>query len=1250
MAEVKLTREQQDVVDSRDCSLLVAAAAGSGKTAVLVKRIMERLTANENPLSLDRLLIVTFTKAAAAEMRERIEKDLSKQVEKKPDNIYLRRQTALIPNAQISTIDSFFMSVVKEYFQELSIDPGFRLGDEAELNLLLDDTLDDIIEREYQNSAEDFLTLMKAYGGDKRDEEVRETIRNLYAFTDAMPNPMKWLDNAEKTAYDRFENTKFTGVVFETAQKILKDALIANEEAISISNAENGPDFYLKALDSDREMLSLALEKCTDYSAVKRELTALNFATLARKKEGYDEELAKKVKEIRGKYKDMIRNFADDYFVIPDDAEADMAKDSNDAVHALIRLTKQLRNELDEVKREKNVYGFSDISHFTYRILCKEENGKVVRSDIAKEISKRYDEIMIDEYQDSSDIQEYALRAVSGEDDDNPNMFMVGDVKQSIYGFRGARPNIFNDKYEKFQYEGKHKKIDLSKNFRSRKCVLDSINVIMSAFMHKDIADTEYDENAALHFGLEDYGEDSDDNMTEIILVKTKDKKKKNGNEVADFSEDDQNDEDLEEEAEALEYEAATIAKRIKELKSSFRVMNNDKNNPEKTRELRFSDIAVLLRSGKERMNLILHGLRDFGIPAFADNGGSLFDAIEVKKTISYLRILDNPYQDIPFTAVLHSPFADFTADDLAQIKGKYDKNNKKYKNKSMYECVKLAAEEGIEKAVGFLKEYEELKMDSSALSAHEVLEKLYMVTGYKDTVTTYPDGEIRRGNLDKLISVAKGFENSTYAGLHEFLRYLERVNKLSQNSDFDESKAGTEADGVHIMTIHKSKGLEFPVVFLVNVEKKNNNNDRKSKILFDREYGIAADLRLNNKRLKYGSRKKKCLVEIKKNEQLAEEARVLYVALSRAREKLIIVGRIKETDEFDSRIMINNRFSYSTFSKADSFLDFIGPALFKGRTLKNDVFSVERASGTENYAANYRLTVLDTDEIVLNNEEDKPSVKATEISKLDDPKIIEELEKRKNYVYPFAEIASAPVKISVSEIKHIAMEEDDIPFVISEDGSLEKQDNSKEKKHWNFTNEQEYPVPAFLKQDKKQAATGALRGTLYHEVFEKLRYTGSYETVEEAEKSVREDVLDLIENGRLEKDILDTVSISTVAAFCMSSIGKLMCEACRKGRLFREQQFVYGLSNEEYRHFTHNETETETVMLQGIIDAFIEDDDGIVLVDYKTDKVNDAKAELTAKYKVQLELYAKALERLRGKTVTKKIIYSVTSNEVIEL
>ncbi len=1400
MADFKLSAEQQKVVDTRNASLLVAAAAGSGKTAVLVKRIMERI--KEGSVSVDRLLIVTFTRLAASEMLERLESALEKEISQNPLDQKLNMQYAKLKNAEISTIDSFCGRIVKENFDLCDINPDFSVMEETVEKQLVDDILDDIFEEEYTAASPDFICLVRSYGTYRDDKDVRNYIKNVLKKAENEPWPKKWLNDIREECDKGLPDELYDKIAAETHELIEETYAAIKEikEGFMACGADKHAERVMTDLTNLEALRQLRPDFDTYFKKIKFEFANFNGCRYNGKSYAdHPVDITQKdlLANRRAKFKDAFKNYISEFYAF-DRAENNIIfKKTVPAVKKLIELTIELKNRLWETKKEKNGFSFSDIEHMALDILCTEdENGCVNRTETAREISKEYDEIMIDEYQDSSFIQEYILASVSHDRSVvkeegtatgfAPNLFMVGDVKQSIYRFRNASPELFMGKYHDFRDAGDHIKIDLSKNYRSRESVLNSINVLLAPIMRESLTEIEYDSASALHFGSQkSYCPDETQNPnynTELILIETNPKIRKKLNDDTSDERDKQNPEfeaeqdaegedtegedteGTEEENDSKEYIAAlTVGRKIREMvKNGFPVSaGTDSDNKPITRNVKYGDFALLFLYTTGVSKIYTDVFQKMGIPISSEITVGFFDTVEIKKMMSFLKILDNPYDDISFAAILYSEIVNIDANDLGIIAAYKNSDNEnklplyraarelcekaenqkkaesvdESKTCEYYEIVKMAEAKGvIKKLKRFFALYDLLLAKRNTYTVHSLIEAIYDETGYKDIVSVMPYGERRRGNLALLVSLAKRFEHGAYAGVHDFIHYIDRC--IENEEKFGEASPEKTDDAVRILTIHKSKGLEFPVVFLCNTDKEFNKNDFSAPIIMNHKLGIASNYVDTEKHIKYKTLKQNVILGIEKSKYVSEEARVLYVALTRAKEKLFIVGKEKllpgkkenknKVEKWSETVLSNDgAFLDCDIAKVNRLMDFVCPSLLVGQNIdiaelpQKDIterIRITRNCGTEEFSADFDVTIAayaasdaafmlknsgyTREELKEQTAKHRENAEKTEKTNVlssanecqekeefvksraelpengdvfgpgtifDNPDILAEIKAQKEFVYPYMAEAFAPVRVSVSELKHIEIENlleesekdaENVPYLpgfLGGEGAEQFKENISDLSISDLNlpklNVSDTCADANTEKSRRfkhenEVQKGALRGTLYHEVFEKLQYNGKYDTFEDAKKSVSEDIAYLIKEGFLEDDILDTVSIDKIAKFCMSDIGKRMIMAEQTGRLHREQPFVYNLTPSEYNFYSKTDKAVTPVMVQGIIDAYIDDGDSITIIDYKTDRINkDAESELRAKYHVQLDIYALAVTKITGKRVKEKIIYSVAKD-----
>ncbi len=1330
MAEIRLTPEQQKVVDTRNCNLLVAAAAGSGKTAVLVKRIIKKVT--EEGQDIDRLLIVTFTNAAAAEMRERIGAAIEEALFKNPEDAHLQRQMLLLHNAQITTIHSFCLSVIREFFHLLSLDPGFRIGDEAELSLLRADVLEEVLEQAYEREDDAFTAFVESFGSIKNDSAVTGYVLKLYNAAMSQPYPEEWL-NSLLTGFslseEEFASHPMLAKVMQEVRNCLLDCRSVLERMFALTEGFDGVTAYKETFLADEEELQRLLVAASDYVEFSAALAEHKFTALSRKKqEDASEEKKELAKALRDHIKKQIKKLQEDFFYESPAELLESITHMELPMRGLIQITKEFMSRYEAQKKEKNLLDFNDLEHMALRILNeRDESGKSCPSAAAKTLSGRFDEIMIDEYQDSNLIQEAVLTSVSGAWRHQPNVFMVGDVKQSIYRFRMACPDLFMEKYETYGEAGPARKIDLAKNFRSRKCVLDAINVLFAGLMHKESTEVEYDAAASLYFGAS-YPEEKREHCTEVLFVNSTEQADgalpggvgsngtwdsdgaddwngENGGDEASAGSENSDGELSREEKTLVQAEALAVANRMKELRASGLTVGGEE------RPVEYGDMVILLRTMSGWSETFLEVLSEQGIPAYADTSAGYFKTFEIKKTLDFLRILDNPKQDIPFAAVLHSPIGGFNAKELAELRVKYGAVSAKNKSaRCLYAVAReaaanaLGANDGVNsKAASFFALYDKLLAESEYLSIHELIEHFYTYSGFKDVVTVMPGGERRLGNLNMLVVRAKQYEATSFSGLYDFIRYIDRLIKYEV--DFGEANNGAEGQMVRIMSIHKSKGLEFPVVFLCGMEKKFNRMDMRDRLIIHSELGLGPEYVDTNLRVKSPTLLKKIIANQMNREMIAEELRVLYVAMTRAREKLIMVGAMKdpakryEAWQQRAETVTGRGLLASYVSKANSYYDFVCPLLFSTKAGNGapavslaDLLPAGGASvsltkhmTTENFpdavfTGNFELWETGAAERVAQKAENLQNkaelLDVLEQMKTMEPSSSEEaaevralLELQNSFVYPYGRSANLPVKVTVSELKrmHLEAEEqdgldiadgsknagasvqsllpdeisfDDISFADVSFDTMDAQGNfvlQLDSSGELTLPEDDCTYPEFLKPEK--TISGSDRGTIYHHIMELIPFA------ENMPKAAVKATLDgMVKQGSLKQEERDAVNDTKLVKFFASGLGRRMCRAEDAGKLRREQPFVIGLPAKEL--FPDSVSE-EVVLVQGVIDAFFEEEDGLVLMDYKTDRIHeDAKAELTHKYQSQLKYYRTALEMLTGKKVKEVWFYAFGTGE----
>lgn len=1191
---VTFTKEQQQVIDLRNRNILVSAAAGSGKTAVLVERIITRLTKDASPLNVDELLIVTFTEAAASEMKERIHDAIEKALAKDPENVHLQQQATLIHQAQITTIHKFCLSVIREYFHIIDLDPGFRVGEEGEIKLLQQDVVCNVLEQAFQEAEPEFLSFVECFSTGKDDKNLEELILRLYEFSRSYPNPNAWLDLcAEQYAIGSGEELEAKAYVQEFMDEVrenLQQMRQLLEYGIQVCREKEGPIAYEKTLQSDLEQIEV-LCTASNFAEMKQAITHIAWQKLGSNRGiVVDDKKLLHVKEIREEVKGYIKKLVENFFY--DDLQS-LAEDMayvHGNMKMLTRLVKCFADQFVQEKRNKNLIDFNDMEQYALQILTREENGVFVPSQVAESYQQKFAEVMIDEYQDSNYVQEAILTSVSGVSKGIYNVFMVGDVKQSIYRFRLSRPELFMDKFNSYSTQDSEKqRIDLHKNFRSRKEVLDSTNFIFRQIMVPRLGGIDYDDKAALYVGA-DY-EDKSGNETEVLLIEVPESKAK----------------------ERIEVEAETIAKRIKQLMATHTVF--DKTIGE-YRPVQYGDIVILTRSAKGWTEVFSKVLSDAGIPTYVCSKEGYFETPEIKIALNYLQILDNPQQDIPFTAILTSMFARISSEELAIIRSSNQET-------TMYDCVCDYAEHGEveglrERLREFLSTLDNFRNRVPYMAIHVLLWQILEETGYRDYVSALPGGEQRAANLEMLVEKAVAFEGTSYKGLFNFVRYIEQLKKYA--IDYGEVNVMDEnADVISLMTIHKSKGLEFPIVFVAGIGKQFNMQDTKKSLVVHSELGVGVDAIDPIARTKAPTFLKKIIQLKEARETTAEELRVLYVAMTRAKEKLILTGTVADLGkELDKCAVLQGhqdmQLPYYNVAKATKYMDWILPAICRNKCMPQLDVPIEiRRITLEDLAGQ------EAEEQVVNHIT-KEALQQWNTDVVYDSKMKQQITEQFSYVYPFKNSQVIKQKLSVSELKkRIYMEEEGEEI---------------------FKEEDIIPLlPKFL-QDETEL-TGAPRGTAYHKLLELLDFTKEYD-----EATLTDTIEYFVTNGFMTEEMVACIRKHEILNFLQSSIGKRVRTASRKGLYRAEQPFVLGV---DAKRIYPEGGEDECILVQGIVDVYFEEGGQLVVLDYKTDKVFRA-SELVDRYHAQLEYYAEALERLTGKKVKEKVIYSFSLQEEIIL
>ena len=1192
--EVKWTEEQKQAIYEKDSNILVAAAAGSGKTAVLVERIINKII-NEN-IDIDKLLVVTFTNAAASEMRERVLNTIYKKIDENPEDERLQRQVTLLNKASICTIDSFCLDVVRNNFFEIDISPNFRIGDTTEIEILKQDVIEDIFEEKYETQDKDFEKLINTYTSYKDDTPLKELILKIYTYIQSNPFPEKWLNekvemfNLSGRLEQDFAQTIWGKQLLKQVEEILQDGIIKLEAEKSNLDKYIELSKYSIIINDDIEQLEMLKANLDSWDKAYTIASGIKFKTWVT-----DKKITLEAKDIAKVTRDAVKKSLEkvlDKILIFD------SKEANEDINDMYEILKKLENIIIEFgekfskrKKEKNIVDFSDVEHFALKILL-DQNAEP--TEIAKKYQEKFEEIAIDEYQDSNLVQEYILTSISR----GNNVFMVGDVKQSIYKFRQARPDLFLGKYKNYKTKA-HKteeydlKVQLFKNFRSRKEVLKFSNMIFASIMTEELGELNYTTEEYLNLGA-NYEDTNQDLRAEIDIL--------NVESALDIDEDSDNSDENEEEKERvenIELEAKFVANRIKQLiENKFQIYDAKK---QEKRDIKYKDIVILLRSTKEPAPIFEKEILNLGMPVFSDASSEYLESIEIQTIMSLLKIIDNPLQEIPLVAVMRSSIGGFTDNELVQIRlsDKYDNfYNTILKSKK---DVDGGLRNKIEK---FLNNLEMWRKEQEYLSLDELIWKIYNDTGYYNYVCLMTNGAIRQANLKMLFERAKQCESISFKGLFNFINYIEKIKTSSK--DMDSAKViGENDDVIRIMSIHKSKGLEFPVVFLSGTGKQFNMQDLNNKILLHPEIGIGVKYIDYDRQIEYDTLSKQAMKNQIMLETLSEEMRVLYVALTRAKEKLIITGystaeKQKEIDELKYKY---NELNHILLKKYKSYLDWMKlvyvyyqDEMEKLSTIqmyeKDEVFKMcSRNDGKKDNTANEIKKKLDN----------------IEIDSYEQEKVVQLLE----YEYKNKMATTIKNKMSVTEIKE-NVKRDLVPFCAKKDPVL-------------FS-------PKFLQDDEETEITNAQKGTIVHLCMQKLDLSKSIYTYDDVKQLIAE----LVAKKTITEKEADAININKIYQFTKSQIWKEMLQA---KEVQREKPFYINIPAKDI----YNEELEEKVLVQGIIDLFyITQDNELVLIDFKTDFVPDRDEQiLVDKYKTQLDLYKQALEKALKRKVDRIYIYS---------
>ena len=1125
-------------------------------------------------------------------MREKILEAIYKKIEENPEDENLQKQVILLNKASISTIHSFCLDVIKNNFYEIDVSANTRIADDSEILLLQQEVIDDLFEEKYEKEDANFIKLIKTYTKYNQDETLKDLILRVYSYIQASPFPEEWLEEQiEKLNIEdgtNFSDTVWGKIITENANQILEDSILKLQNIRTKMTRFPELDKFTAKIEDDIDKYTYIQNNLSDWDTAVEAINTLKNAIWT-KDQKITNDLKDEAKDVRESTKDEFKKVKKLMNCSSEEAVQDIKY-----MYPILKMLKDLILEFSQKfyqrKREKNIMDFSDMEHLALKILVKkDENGNVVKSEIAKKYENKFEEIAIDEYQDSNLVQEYILTSVSS----GNNIFMVGDVKQSIYKFRQARPKLFLDKYDSYKLEpvdGEDRKIQLFKNFRSRSNILDFTNLVFEDIMSRELGNIEYNQDEYLNLGANFETIQNQDYKTEL--------------EILDLSEENDDiwktdEEETEEEQEKVEdvvLEARFVARKIKELiDSKYQIIDKKTGR----RDIQYKDIAILLRTSSGVANVYEKEISELEIPVYSDSSSQYLQSVEIETIMSLLRIINNPMQDIPLVTVMRSPIGNFTDNELIEIR-MADRNS------SFYEAL---LKSDLEKAHRFLSLLKELREDEEYMTLDEWIWNIYTKTGYMNYVNLMPNGALRVSNLRMLFERAKQYEEASFKGLYNFINFIDKI-KFNQEDLKAAKIIGENENVVRIMTIHKSKGLEFPVVILAGMGKQFNFRDLNGKILLDQDLGMGPQYIDSDRYIEFKTLAKKALAIKAKNEAISEEMRILYVALTRAKEKLIIVGRQKDVNKKISEkqklleiysTIDDNKINPYLLQKYKTYLDWLELIYLK-----------EGVANTKNLFT-VNINKKEKTSVKIENEVEDISEKIIEESnKNNDEQEKEKIKEILNWQYKHQSIEGIPTKTSVSKLK----EEREQEIQITQE-------------------------PKFINEEAKTKLTGAQKGTLIHLCLQKMRETEEYNL---------EKITELIE-GLKDKEIITEIEAQNIdkEKLLEYTNSQLWTELKQAKEIHKEHPFYINIkASRIYNQI--NKEDDENILVQGVIDLFfIDKDDNLILVDYKTDYVQHEN-ELVEKYKGQLDLYKEALEQSLDKKVDKMCIYSVYLNKLIEI
>ncbi len=1197
------TKNQSEAINAPVGNLLISAAAGSGKTAVMVERIINRII-GEDRVDIDRMLIVTYTNAAASEIKERIMSAVIKEMEKNEDK-NLERQLVLINSASICTIHSFCFDIIRSNFNKLNLSPDFKLATGMDTDIIFDEAIDSVFEQYYSAQDEEFLNLVRSYTN-KNDAALAELVKKLYRFSRSIPDSEGWLK--KWCEFTDVSSSPLLGELLECAKIEANEALALYNKAIELCRRDAGCGSKIDFLANEKAPFETLID-CDSWDSAYKLLSQVRFETFRKPSGDYDLSLWEEITAIRHRAKSIGKDIGPDYISSDIKGISEELATIQPTLKCLCQVTAKVADEYNDRKRRKNVIEFSDFEHMCLDILMDDNGGQ---SEAAVEIMNRFDEIYIDEYQDCNSVQEEIFKLISGENKGCPNVFTVGDMKQSIYRFRDANPKLFkekNDTYPMYNEDEQlpQSKILLNTNFRSRGQVIDCVNSVFRQLMTVQMGELDYTEDEYLYCGSDNYTEICDDQLcADIVFINT---------DTASESYAQGDDEFDCEEDEGAQYskeaaEAAYIAKRIQKMVEdpSYKVYDKKIGG---FRRAEYRDIVILMRGIPANSAAYSDVFKAAGIPLFVDVK-EYFDAPEIDFLINFMKIIDNPLDDIPLVATMHHPLFGFTDDELLAIrlgapKASFYRAVTKYKDNDD----KLGT-----KCRCFTSVLQDLWHKSRYLSVNQLLEYAIEKTDYLVYLSSQNNGAAAKSNVRMLFHFAKEYENSNFKGLFNFINYVSKIREKRDTDKIASAKLIGENDNVvRIMTIHKSKGLEFPIVFLARATTKFNKRDLNASILMHKDYGIGMNVIDCDRRISYPSVIKKAIRHAMLKECVSEEMRILYVALTRAREKLIVVGCHNDPEGFINGISqqiasCKDVISPAVSVKANSFMEWIVMT-----ALRNPSFKVSGISAPyimEDERARFVCRIYSSDTLVIGG-----TVADADDFEFGDAEPDSKTVSLLNFTYPYRDMTNIPGNISVTELKRMAMEEESGVFAMYGGQMLSK--------------------PKFAVQD--YGVSGAHKGTLMHYLMQKIDFLRS------SPEEIQSQIDDMLEQGRITPKEHRSVKAEDISAFINSPLGSEIVS--HYDSFCREYSFKYLVNADEI----YEGAEADAIIIQGVIDAFFVNDSGkIVLIDYKTDKIDENEEKTARKYETQLKYYAIAIEKILEKEVESKYIHLFETGKTIKM